>query len=86
MKLNVRNINGGPAGEIDVRNDVFGVPENPALLHQVMVAHLANKRQGTVKTKTRSEVSGGGTIVLASPAVFAFDTGAKVGQPILSLV
>ncbi len=60
MKLNVRNINGGPAGEIDVRNDVFGVPENPALLHQVMVAHLANKRQGTVKTKTRSEVSGGG--------------------------
>ena len=60
MKLHVRNISGGVAGEIDVRSDVFGVPENSALLHQVVVAHLANKRQGTVKTKTRSEVSGGG--------------------------
>ena len=60
MKLNVRNISGGTAGEIDVRNDVFGVPENPALLHQVVVAQLANKRQGTAKTKTRAEVSGGG--------------------------
>ena len=60
MKLHVKNISGGVAGEIDVRNDVFGVPENPALLHQVAVAQLANKRQGTVKTKTRAEVSGGG--------------------------
>ncbi len=56
----MRNISGDVAGEIDVRSDVFGVPENSALLHQVVVVHLANKRQGTVKTKTRAEVSGGG--------------------------
>ena len=47
-------------GEIEVRNDVFAVPERRALVHQVMVAHLANKRLGTAKTKTRAEVSGGG--------------------------
>ena len=60
MKLQVRNIEGLSAGEIDVRDDVFGVPEKSNLVHQVMVAHLANKRQGTAKTKNRSEVSGGG--------------------------
>lgn len=60
MKLQVRNIKGLSAGEIDVRDDVFGVPEKSNLVHQVMVAHLANKRQGTAKTKNRSEVSGGG--------------------------
>ena len=48
------------AGEIDVRDDIFGVPEKSALVHQVMVGQLANKRQGTAKTKNRSEVSGGG--------------------------
>jgi len=60
VKLEVKNINGGASGEIEVRDDVFDVPEKSALVHQVVVGHLANKRQGTVKTKTRSEVSGGG--------------------------
>ena len=60
MKLQVKDIKGGSSGEIDVRDDVFGVPEKAALVHQVVVGHLANRRQGTVKTKTRSEVSGGG--------------------------
>ncbi len=45
---------------IDVRDDVFAAPMNVALLHQVVVGQLANKRQGTAKVKTRSEVSGGG--------------------------
>ena len=60
MKLQVKDIKGGSSGEIDVRDDVFGVPEKAALVHQVVVGHLANRRQGTAKTKTRSEVSGGG--------------------------
>ena len=60
MIVNVINQNGADAGEIDVRDDVFAVPEKSALVHQVMVAQLANKRQGTAKTKNRSEVSGGG--------------------------
>jgi large subunit ribosomal protein L4 len=58
--VNVINQNGVDAGEIDVRDDIFGVPEKSALVHQVMVGQLANKRQGTAKTKNRSEVSGGG--------------------------
>jgi large subunit ribosomal protein L4 len=58
--VNVINQNGVDAGEIDVRDDIFGVPEKLALVHQVMVGQLANKRQGTAKTKNRSEVSGGG--------------------------
>ena len=60
MKLEVKDIKGSSSGEIEVRDDVFGVPEKSALVHQVVVGHLANRRQGTVKTKTRSEVSGGG--------------------------
>ncbi len=60
MKLQVKDIRGEASGEIDVRDDVFDVPEKAALVHQVVVGHLANRRQGTVKTKTRAEVSGGG--------------------------
>jgi large subunit ribosomal protein L4 len=60
VKLNIRNKEGNESGQIDVRDDVFAVPQNLDLVHQVMVGHLANKRQGTAKTKNRSEVSGGG--------------------------
>ena len=60
MKLEIKNTQGENAGDLDVREDVFNVPIKPALVHQVMVGQLANKRQGTAKTKTRSEVSGGG--------------------------
>ena len=60
MKLDIKNTQGENAGDLDVREDVFNVPIKPALVHQVMVGQLANKRQGTAKTKTRSEVSGGG--------------------------
>lgn len=47
-------------GNVEVRDDVFGVPQNAALVHQVMVGQLANARQGTARTKNRSRVSGGG--------------------------
>ena len=60
MKLEIKNTQGENAGDLDVREDVFNVPIKPALVHQVMVGQLANKRQGSAKTKTRSEVSGGG--------------------------
>ena len=60
MKLQIKNIQGENTGDLEVRDDVFGVPVKSALVHQVMVGQLANKRQGTAKTKTRSEVSGGG--------------------------
>jgi len=60
LKLQIKNTQGENTGDLDVREDVFNVPIKSALVHQVMVGQLANKRQGTAKTKTRSEVSGGG--------------------------
>ncbi len=60
MKLDVRNLSGAVVDSVEVLDDVFDAPMNAALLHQVMVGQLANKRQGTAKVKTRSEVAGGG--------------------------
>ncbi len=60
MNIAVKNIQGESVQEIEIRDDVFGVPMNSALVHQVVVGQLANARQGTAKAKTRSEVSGGG--------------------------
>ena len=60
MKLWVKNTTGDSVGRIEVREDVFGAPANPALVHQVLVGQLANARQGTVGSKTRAQVSGGG--------------------------
>ncbi len=60
MKLDIKDKTGSDVGEMEVRDDVFCVPENKDLVHQVFVSQLANKRQGTAKTKNRSEVSGGG--------------------------
>ena len=47
-------------GTIDLRDDVFAVDVNVPLVHQVLKAQLAGRRQGTAKTKTKSEVRGGG--------------------------
>ena len=60
MELQVRNLAGEVTGDITVRDDVFGAKVNSALIHQVMVGQLANRRQGTAKAKTRAEVAGGG--------------------------
>lgn len=60
MKLELRNTSGAVIGSVEVRDDVFGAPPNPSLVHQVMVSQLANRRQGTSSTKTRAQVSGGG--------------------------
>jgi large subunit ribosomal protein L4 len=54
------DIKGQNIGDIALSENVFGQPVNAAVLHEVVVAHLANCRQGTQSAKTRSEVSGGG--------------------------
>jgi large subunit ribosomal protein L4 len=51
---------GAAIGEVELPAAVFGQPVNRALLHQAVVAYLANQRRGTADTKTRSEVRGGG--------------------------
>ena len=58
--VSVYNMEGKEVGAIELSDAVFGVEVNEHLVHMAVVAQLANKRQGTQKAKTRSEVSGGG--------------------------
>lgn len=59
-RVAVYNMEGEQVGDIELKDEIFGVPVNEGLIHQAVVRYLANQRQGTVKTKTRGEVSGGG--------------------------
>ncbi|MCQ2508262.1 MAG: 50S ribosomal protein L4 [Dorea sp.] len=56
----VYNMLGETVGTMELNDAVFGVAVNDHLVHEAVVAQLANKRQGTQSAKTRSEVSGGG--------------------------
>lgn len=58
--VSVYNMEGNEVGKMELNDAVFGVEINEHLVHMAVVAQLANKRQGTQKAKTRSEVSGGG--------------------------
>ena len=58
--VSVYNMEGKEVGTIELNDAVFGVKVNEHLVHMAVVRQLANKRQGTQKAKTRSEVSGGG--------------------------
>ena len=58
--VSVYNMEGKEVGTMELNDAVFGVEINDHLVHLAVVRQLANKRQGTQKTKTRSEVSGGG--------------------------
>lgn len=60
MQAEVYNRDGQKAGTIDLNSAIFGIEPNEAAMHTAVVFHLANRRQGTRKTKIRSEVSGGG--------------------------
>ena len=58
--VSVLNMEGNEVGTIELNDAVFGVEINEHLVHLAVVRQLANKRQGTQKAKTRSEVRGGG--------------------------
>ena len=60
IKTPVRNPEGETKGEIELRMEVFGLPSNPAVVHQAVVRHLANCRLGTGSVRTRGEVEGSG--------------------------
>jgi len=60
MLVPIYNTTGETVGQIELREDIFGVPINVPVMHQALVRQQANARLGTHKTKTRSEVSGGG--------------------------
>lgn len=57
-KVKVYNINAEECGSVTLKDEVFKAPYNEALIHEVIVAYLANQRQGTKSTLTRTEVRG----------------------------
>lgn len=59
-KAQVYNMSGAAAGEIELCDEIFAVEINETVVHSAVVQYLANQRQGTKGTKTRSEVRGGG--------------------------
>ncbi len=59
-ELNVVDSKGKKSNSIELPKEKFGVHVNDAVIHQAIVMYQANSRQGTVSTKGRSEVSGGG--------------------------
>lgn len=60
LNMKVVNMEGKEVGTIDLPENVFGAKVNPSVLHMAVKAYLANQRQGTQSTLTRTEVSGGG--------------------------
>ncbi|MBR3324965.1 MAG: 50S ribosomal protein L4 [Clostridia bacterium] len=59
-KIDVLSADGKKVKELELNNEVFGIEPNENVVHTVILNYLANQRQGTQNTKTRSEVSGGG--------------------------
>lgn len=60
VQVPVQDMNGDIVGNIDLNDYVFGISPNASVVHQALVRQLANARQGTSSSKTRSDVSGGG--------------------------
>ena len=58
--VDVYNIEGKKVSTVDLKEEIFGIEPNEAVVHSVLVNFLANQRQGTQNTKTRAEVRGGG--------------------------
>ena len=59
-KIDVKDLTGAVTGSIELSDEIFGIEPNESAMSTVVRNQLANRRQGTQKTKTRSEVSGGG--------------------------
>jgi len=65
VRIDVYNIKGDIVGHMDVREDVFNIPFNDAVVHQAMVRQLANRRLGTADTQKRGQVTGSGRKLFA---------------------
>ncbi len=59
-KIDVYNVEGKKVSDLELKEEIFGIKPNENIVHSVLVNYLANQRQGTQNTKTRSEVRGGG--------------------------
>ena len=58
--IDVYNVEGKKVKSVELKEEIFGIEPNEAVVHSVLVNFLANQRQGTQNTKTRAEVRGGG--------------------------
>ena len=58
--IDVYNVEGKKVSTVELKEEIFGIEPNEAVVHSVLVNYLANQRQGTQSTKTRAEVRGGG--------------------------
>jgi len=58
--VDLYNMNRDVVGQMELREDIFGVPVKPHVMHEVVLYQLAKRRSGTAKVKGRSEVAGGG--------------------------
>ena len=58
--VKVYDMNGQPVSDLELNDAVFGIEPNAVVMHAAVVNYLANQRQGTQSTLTRTEVSGGG--------------------------
>ena len=59
-KIDIKDLTGAVKGSMELSDEIFGIEPNEVAMSTVVRNQLANRRQGTQKTKTRSEVSGGG--------------------------
>jgi large subunit ribosomal protein L4 len=59
-KIDIVNLSGAVVGSMDLSDEIFGIEPNQSAMRMVVLNMLANRRQGTHSTKTRSEVRGGG--------------------------
>ena len=59
-KVDVYNVDGKKVKDLELNESIFGIEPNENIVHSAIINYLANQRQGTQNTKTRSEVSGGG--------------------------
>ena len=60
MEVKVYDMEGKEVGTMDLSEDIFAIPVNVSLMHEAVKNYLANQRQGTQSTLTRTEVRGGG--------------------------
>ncbi|MDR2904269.1 MAG: 50S ribosomal protein L4 [Clostridiales bacterium] len=77
-QVDLYSMNGSKTGTMELDDSIFAVEINEHVLHMAVVAFLANQRQGTKAGKTRSEVSGGGTVFAAKPRNFSIKLNKKV--------
>lgn len=82
MQVPVYNLSGEVVTQLEISDDIFGLPFNDAVVHQALVRQLANKRQGTASTKTRGEVRGSTRKVYLQKHTGRARRGA-VGSPVL---